>query len=57
MILTDSQILYEMRKRTIIVSPFNKRNLGSNSYDVHLGAWLRDRNALQGPESDLPSDV
>ena len=39
MILTDRQILSEMRKRTIIVSPFNRRFLGSNSYDVHLGAW------------------
>jgi dCTP deaminase len=40
MILTDRQILAEMRKGTIVVTPFNKRFLGSNSYDVHLGRWL-----------------
>jgi dCTP deaminase len=40
MILTDRQILGEMRKGTIVISPFNRRFLGSNSYDVHLGKWL-----------------
>ena len=40
MILTDRQILDEMRKGTIVITPFNKRFLGSNSYDVHLGRWL-----------------
>jgi dCTP deaminase len=40
MILTDSQILEEMRKGTIVITPFRKRYLGSNSYDVHLGKWL-----------------
>lgn len=40
MILTDKQILAEMRKGTIVISPFSKKHLGSNSYDVHLGPWL-----------------
>ncbi len=40
MILTDTQILAEMRKGTIVISPFRRRYLGSNSYDVHLGRWL-----------------
>jgi dCTP deaminase len=40
MILTDHQILAEMRKGTILITPFKKRFLGSNSYDVHLGRWL-----------------
>jgi len=40
MILTDSRILSEMRKGTILITPFKKRYLGSNSYDVHLGKWL-----------------
>lgn len=40
MILTDTQILAEMRKKTIVISPYNRRHLGSNSYDVHLGDWL-----------------
>jgi dCTP deaminase len=40
MILTDRQILAEIRRGTIVISPFNRRFLGSNSYDVHLGVWL-----------------
>lgn len=40
MILTDKQILSEIKKGTIVISPFNRSNLGSNSYDVHLGDWL-----------------
>ena len=40
MILTDTQILAEMKKETILIRPFNRRYLGSNSYDVHLGSWL-----------------
>src|SRR5437899_81683 len=40
MILTDRQILSEMKEGTIVVKPFDRKQLGSNSYDVHLGAWL-----------------
>jgi dCTP deaminase len=40
MILTDKKILQEMEKGTIVISPFNQRCLGSNSYDVHLGKYL-----------------
>lgn len=40
MILTDKQILNEMRKGTIVIAPFSHKFLGSNSYDVHLGEWL-----------------
>jgi len=40
MILSDRQILAEMRKGTVIIRPFNRKCLGSNSYDVHLGDWL-----------------
>src|SRR6188508_454028 len=46
MILTDKQILAEMEKGTIIIEPFNRECLGTNSYDVHLGKYLatyRDR--------------
>jgi dCTP deaminase len=39
-ILTDEQILKEMEKGTIVISPFDRRHLGSNSYDVHLGKYL-----------------
>lgn len=40
MILTDSQILAEMKRGSIVIRPFDRKYLGSNSYDVHLGAWL-----------------
>jgi dCTP deaminase len=40
MILTDKKILQEMKKGTIVINPFDKKFLGSNSYDVHLGKWL-----------------
>ncbi|WP_162052360.1 dCTP deaminase [Pontibacter pamirensis] len=40
MILTDKQILSEIEKGTILVEPFNRDCLGTNSYDVHLGRYL-----------------
>jgi dCTP deaminase len=40
MILTDLKILQEMKKGTIVISPFDRKYLGSNSYDVHLGKHL-----------------
>jgi dCTP deaminase len=40
MILTDHQILEEIKKGSIKVEPFRRECLGSNSYDVHLGKTL-----------------
>lgn len=40
MILTDKQILAEIEKGTILVEPFKRDCLGTNSYDVHLGRYL-----------------
>ena len=40
MILTDSRILEEIEKGTIKIEPYKREDLGSNSYDVHLGKWL-----------------
>lgn len=40
MILSDKRILEEMEKRSILIKPFNRSDLGSNSYDVHLGGIL-----------------
>lgn len=40
MILTDRQILAEMKRGSIVIKPFKRTYLGSNSYDVHLGNWL-----------------
>lgn len=40
MILSDSRILEEIEKGTIVIEPFDPKKLGSNSYDVHLGKYL-----------------
>lgn len=40
MILSDKRILEEIDKGTIIIEPFDLTNLGTNSYDVHLGKYL-----------------
>ncbi len=40
MILSDTRILEEIEKGTIKVVPYNRQDLGSNSYDVHLGKDL-----------------
>lgn len=40
MILSDKLILEEIDKGNIIIEPFKKACLGTNSYDVHLGKYL-----------------
>ena len=40
MILSDKRILEEIEKGTILIDPYDRSCLGSNSYDVHLGQWL-----------------
>ncbi len=40
MILSDKSILEEIERGNIVISPFDIKNLGSNSYDVHLGKYL-----------------
>ncbi len=40
MILTDTRILDEMEKGNIVIDPFDRKFLGSNSYDVHLADSL-----------------
>ncbi len=40
MILSDKKILTEIKKHNIVIKPFDRKYLGSNSYDVHLGEWL-----------------
>lgn len=40
MILSDKQILQEMSEQKIVIEPFDRSNLGTNSYDVHLGKHL-----------------
>ncbi len=40
MILSDTKILAEMRRGRIVIRPFRRAGLGTNSYDVHLGPYL-----------------
>lgn len=40
MILSDSKILEEIAKGTIVITPYDRQRLGSNSYDVGLGKYL-----------------
>ncbi len=40
MILSDSEILKCIDEGTIVIEPFDRERLGTNSYDVRLGAAL-----------------
>lgn len=40
MILSDRRILEEIEKKSIVIEPFHRACLGTNSYDVHLGKHL-----------------
>ena len=40
MILSDKKIQEEMEKGNIVIEPYSRENLGTNSYDVHLGNWM-----------------
>ncbi len=53
MILSDSRILEEMERGNIVIKPFRRDCLGSNSYDVHLGPYLA---TYQAGELDAKKD-
>jgi dCTP deaminase len=40
MILTDKKILAAIESGEIVIEPFRRECLGTNSYDVHLGQYL-----------------
>ncbi len=40
MILSDTKILEEIGRGSIVIRPFRRDSLGTNSYDVHLGPYL-----------------
>jgi dCTP deaminase len=40
MILSDSKILEAIARKEIVIEPYSRDCLGSNSYDVHLGKYL-----------------
>lgn len=46
MILSDKRILAEIEQGNIVIEPYRRECLGTNSYDVHLGKYMalyRDR--------------
>ena len=52
--LTDNAILAAMERGEITITPFNRENLGSNSYDVTLGNTIATYDFTYGgtlPES------
>ena len=40
MILSDSSILRAIEKKDIVIEPYDRSCLGTNSYDVHLSKFL-----------------
>ncbi|MBI1222800.1 MAG: dCTP deaminase [Bacteroidetes bacterium] len=64
MILSDKRIQEEIDKGSILIEPFRKECLGTNSYDVHLGRYLatyinRELDAREHNKIDIfeiPSD-
>jgi dCTP deaminase len=40
MILSDSSILHAIEKKDIVIEPYDRCCLGTNSYDVHLSKFL-----------------
>lgn len=40
MILSDTDILQAIDNGDIVIEPYRREYLGTNSYDVHLGEWL-----------------
>lgn len=56
MILSDQAILESIEKGSIVIEPFNRKALGSNSYDIHLGrelATYKDKILDAKKESEL----
>jgi len=40
LILSDKKILEEIKIGNIVIEPYDRQCLGTNSYDVHLGKWF-----------------
>ncbi|MBI4087709.1 MAG: hypothetical protein HY434_02680 [Candidatus Liptonbacteria bacterium] len=57
MLLSRDQILKHMDRGTIIISPFDDRNLKTTSYDVTLGSWYwREKNPANPKSIHNPYD-
>jgi dCTP deaminase len=47
MILSDKEILHSIENGEIVVEPFDRECLGTNSYDVHLGNFLSTYDSFE----------
>ena len=60
-ILVDRDILAAMERGSIVITPFDRKCLGTNSYDVHLASTLRVYRRSRDPKTsrdlDLPLDT
>jgi dCTP deaminase len=56
-ILTDGAIIKAMNRGDIVIDPFDPDSLGTNSYDVHLGATLAKYAGHEPIDSASPRDV
>lgn len=58
-VLVDRDILDAMSRGAIVISPFDRKCLGTNSYDVHLAPTLRvyKRAMDRSSTDDAPLDV
>ena len=56
--LTASAILQAIRKKEIIIDPFDEKNLNPNSYNVHLGPILKayNKDRVLDPKSENRPD-
>ncbi len=55
-ILVDRDILAAMERGSIIITPFDRKCLGTNSYDVHLASTLRVYKSVRDLVS-IPGDT
>jgi dCTP deaminase len=51
--LSDSAVLYEMKRGNIIIDPFKRENLATSSYDVTLGEWFIRQQTPTGKNAIL----
>lgn len=56
MILSDIDIAAEIKKKRLLISPFNKKNIQPASYDVCLGSEFRIFKNTQKPFLDVKED-
>ena len=59
LILSKNRILEEIEKKSILIEPFNKKCLGPNSYDIHLGRYLAVYNShtLDSKEENVIEEI